>query len=246
MAVSTATHDVPTKASKPMPVYAARPEGDGPHPALVVIMEVFGVNEHMKEVTRRHAEAGYVAVCPDLYYRQEPSMASYADMPAAQALRATLHDDTIIEDLEAVVAFLKQDAGVKPDKLGIVGYCFGGRLTYLAAARMDAFAASSIYYGGGLVDAEVNERVPANPITLAPQVACPVQGVWGGQDSFIPLEHVERLEAELKKAGVETEFKIYPDAGHGFCCTDRDGYHPEAAADAWKRTFAFFGRHLKN
>ena len=243
MAIQAAFQDVPGEDGKAMPIYVARPEGAGPFPGLVVIMEIFGANDHMQAVTRRFAEAGYVAACPDFFYRLEERTKPYSDMQGAFAMRNTLHDDKMIDDIGRAVNLLKQDAAVK-ESLGIIGYCMGGRFSYLAAARMDDFAAASIYYGGGIIGGEINERVPAEPITLASQVACPVQGLFGADDQSIPVENVDRLHEALKATGVETEFNVYDGAGHGFFCDDRGTYNAEASKDAWDRTMAFFTKHL--
>lgn len=244
MPIEAGFHEVPGEGGRLLPLYVARPQGRGPHPALVIIMEIFGVNSHMQSVTRRFAEAGYVGVCPDFFYRLEERTKPYSDLQGAFALRHTLYDDKMIEDISRAVAYLKQDASVKPKGLGIIGYCMGGRFSYLAAARLDDFAAASVYYGGGIVGGEINERVPIEPLKLASQVRCPVQGLWGSEDQSIPVANVHRLEEALNAAGAPTEFKIYQGAGHGFFCEDRPAYHAEAAADAWPRTLAFFRKHL--
>ena len=224
--------------------YAFMPEGDGPHPAVIVIQEIFGVDDHIKDVARRFAAEGYYAVAPDLFYRQGAGLTvSYDNREEAFALRATTTPEGITADLNALVAHLDGDARAN-SSVGIVGYCFGGGVVYLASHAVPGISAAAIYYGGGIVPRDDAPAGAPNGLDNAGAVACPVIGFWGEEDAGIPVAHVERIEAALKDAGKDVEFHVYKGAGHGFFCDGRGSYNKEASDDAWPRTLAFFKRHL--
>ena len=228
-----------TTAHGPMPLYEARPDGEA-RGAVVVIQEAFGVNAHIEDVTRRFADAGYHAVAPHVFHRAGGGTAPYGDFSKVLPLYEHLDDAGILVDVDASRDHLHA-AGWDDHQLGIVGFCFGGRVTFLVALRRGLGAAVG-FYGGGIVTA----RFPQFP-ALVDEVAglqTPWLGLFGDQDQSIPVEDVERLREALQSAPVSTEIVRYPDAGHGFHCDVRDAYDETAAKDAWNRTLAWFENHL--
>jgi carboxymethylenebutenolidase len=224
-----------------MDLYEAVPDGEA-RGAVIVIQEAFGVNEHIKDVTRRFADAGYYAVAPALFHRAGGGTADYGDMDAVFKLMGGLTDEGMLSDVDAARAHLAA-AGYTDAQIGIVGFCMGGRVTFLVAARRPLGAAVG-FYGGGIVEAG---RLPlpalANDI---PSMQAPWLGLFGDLDAGIPIDQVERLRAALDAdAPVDHDIVRYPDAGHGFHCDARDAYHPESAADGWARTLGWFDGHLK-
>ena len=218
-----------------MPAYVARPTGSGPVPAVIVIQEAFGLNDHIKDVTRRVAGEGYLAVAPDLFYRGgKGRTARYDELPKALELMGALKDDEIVADVASAIAWVEKQPSVRAGRIGITGFCMGGRVSYLASCALpDKIAASVPYYGGGI------------PIDRTATLRGPVLAFFGEDDPFIPLDQVEKLRAEAKRLGKNVEIVVYPKAPHGFFCNERDSYRPEAAKDAWEKTKAFFAKHLK-
>ncbi len=219
----------------PMRAQLARPAGDGRFPAVIVIMEAFGLNGHIKEVGQRIAAEGYVTLAPDLFHRGGAERtASYAELPKALQLMGELTDDGIVEDVASAIAFLKQQPWARADRIGITGFCMGGRVSYLAAARLaDDITAAVPFYGGGIM-----------PEWTA-GVQHPVLAFFGDQDAFIPNENVAALRGEVERLGKPVEIVVYPGAPHGFFCNERDSYRPEAAKDSWEKLKAFFQKHLR-
>jgi carboxymethylenebutenolidase len=234
MSTTTTTIDVPTPAGA-MPAQLARPGGDGPFPAVIVIQEAFGLNGHIKDVGQRLAGEGYVTIAPDVFHRGgRGRTAGYDELPKALQLMGELTDAGIVEDVRAAVDHLRTLPSVRADRIGITGFCMGGRVAFLAAAKLpDAIAAAVPFYGGGI-----------DP-TWTTTVKHPVLAFFGDQDPFIPNEQVEALRAEAKRAGKPVDVVVYPGAPHGFFCNERDSYRPEAAKDAWAKLLAFFAKHLK-
>jgi carboxymethylenebutenolidase len=224
-----------------MPIYAARPEGDA-RGGVVVIQEAFGVNDHIEDVTRRLASAGYHAMAPHLFHRAGGGTAPYGDLSKVMPLFEGLTDDGILADVDATTAALTVH-GIAADRTGIVGFCFGGRVTFLVAVRRRMGAAVG-FYGGGIV----TPRFPQFPALIdeASKLRTPWLGLFGDLDASIPVADVERLRAELDRAPVDHEVVRYPDADHGFHCDVRPSYAPAAAKDAWQRTLDWFDRHLSS
>ena len=218
-----------------MPAYVARPAGNGPWPAVLVIQEAFGLNEHIKDVTRRVAGEGYVALAPDLFYRGgKGRTAGYDQLPKALELMGSLKDDEIVADVASAIAHLEKDATVRRGRIGITGFCMGGRVSYLAACALpDKITAAVPFYGGGI------------PIDRTATLRAPVLAFFGDADPFIPLDQVEKLRTEAARLGKSIEVVVYPGAPHGFFCNERDSYRPDAARDAWERTKSFFKKHLQ-
>jgi carboxymethylenebutenolidase len=228
-------------ADGPMDLYEAVPDG-GAQRGVVVIQEAFGVNDHIEDVTRRLADAGYHAVAPHIFHRAGGGTAPYEDFSKVLPLFAGLDDDGLLRDIDAAVEHLR-GAGLTDSQIGVVGFCMGGRVTFLVAARR-ALGASVGFYGGGIV----TSRFPqfGSLIDEAKSLQTPWLGLFGDKDESIPVEDVERIQSELTKASVDHDVVRYADAGHGFHCDARAGhYNAEAAADGWNRTLAWFDQHLK-
>lgn len=234
MEVRTEMIDVPA-AGGTMPAFLARPDGQSRAPAVLVIQEAFGLNRHIKDVARRIAAEGYVALAPDLYWRGgRGRTVGYDELPAAIALMQSLNDEDIVADVGSAIAYLERQPFVRTDRIGITGFCLGGRVSYLAACELpDKIAACAPYYGGGI------------PVDKTEKLRAPVLAFFGEKDPFIPLENVEALKAELRRHGKQAEVVVYPGANHGFFCNERESYQAEAATDSWKRLKAFFAQHLQ-
>ena len=245
MSINTGTVEIIAEDGKPMGVYVAAPDGGGEKPTLLVIMEIFGVNAHMKDVTERFANEGYVAIAPDLYYRLNERVIPNSDRDGAFAARGTLYDTKVIEDLNRVVAYAEGRADVDSRRVGIIGYCFGGRVSWMAACNCPGLAASSLYYGGQIAGGQRSDKSPVEPVTQAENIKIPMQCVWGGQDQGIPEEARDTIEESLKSNSVDYEWHLYKDAGHAFFCDDRASYHEASAKDIWPKTLAFLSKHLK-
>ncbi|MGQ0823695.1 MAG: dienelactone hydrolase family protein [Actinomycetota bacterium] len=209
--------------------------------AVVVIQEAFGLNGHIEDVTRRFAAAGYYSVAPDLFHRAGGGVAEYGDFETVMKLYEGLtSDEPILVDVDAALAVARA-AGFDDASIGIVGFCFGGRVTFLTALE-HAIGAAVGFYGGGIVTG----RFPQFPTLLdrAATLRTPWLGLFGDLDTSIPVEDVDTLRSALETAPVATEVVRYPEAKHGFHCDVRADYDPAAAADAWARTLAWFDRHL--
>jgi carboxymethylenebutenolidase len=222
-----------------MDVYEAYPDGE-PKGAVIVIQEAFGVNDHIQDVTRRFAAAGYTAVAPALFHRAGGGTAPYDDFTQVMPLFEGISDDGILVDVDATVAHLEAQ-GFAPSRIGIVGFCFGGRVTFLTAARRRLGAAVG-FYGGGIVSSSPL-GLPAL-IGEAADLQTPWLGLFGDLDKGIPIDDVEVLRGALGDADVVADIVRYADAEHGFHCDARDAYHQESAVDAWSRTLDWLATHL--
>jgi len=226
-------------ADGPMELYEATPDGDA-RGAVIVIQEAFGLNEHIKDVTRRAAAAGYHAVAPAIFHRAGGGTADYGDFEKVIPLFEGVTDDSTLMDVDASIEHL-HGAGFADSAIGIVGFCFGGRATFLVAARR-ALGAAVGFYGGGIAS---KGYLPFDAlIGEATSLKTPWLGLFGDADTGIPAEDVERLREALSDAPVDTEIVRYPGAEHGFHCDVREAYHPEAAADGWRRTLEWFDKHM--
>ncbi|KQV85555.1 dienelactone hydrolase family protein [Rhizobacter sp. Root1221] len=223
-----------------LPAYFASPEGTGPFPIVLVVQEIFGVHEHIRDVVRRFAKAGYLAVAPELYHR----LGRAQDAASVDELRANFvakaPDATVLSDLDATLAWA-EGAGGDPTRAAITGFCWGGRITWLYAAHQPKLRAAVAWYGrlAGPTDA----LHPRNPIELAADLKAPVLGLYGAEDPGIPLPDVDRLNAALKEAGTPSTIHVYPAAPHAFFADYRPSYRPEAAQDGWRRALAWFRQH---
>jgi carboxymethylenebutenolidase len=224
-----------------MPVYIAHPD-ERPSRAVIVIQEAFGVNDHIQDVTRRAATAGYLAVAPHLFHRSGGGAIDYDDREGIWPHFKALSDDGVLDDIDATLGLI-QSEGIGDASTGVVGFCIGGRMAFLASAKR-ALGAGVTFYGGGIFGG----RTDAMPslIDAIPGMRTPWLGLFGDKDQGIPVEDVERLRAALdENETVEYHIVRYPDAGHGFHCDERpQAYEPDSAEDAWRRTLDWFGAHL--
>lgn len=229
-----------------MPIFTSRPDGDGKRPAVIVIQEIFGVNENIKGIADRFAAEGYVAAAPDMFHREGYNVeVPFDDMARGAGIRGKLTNDDVVADVTAAVEALRNDPTVDSNNIGIVGFCFGGMVSYLSAARVDGIKAAAIYYGGGILP---RPDAPADAPRLldatAADVAAPLIGFWGDQDGGIPVAAVNEIGATLTSNGKSIENHVYEGAGHGFFCDERGSYNEAASSDAWPKTLAFFAQHL--
>ena len=230
-----------------MATYVSFPPTGTTFPAIIVIQEAFGVNQHIQKVCERFAQEGYVAAAPALFHRQHPNpKLGYGeeDAPARSRYLGALRDDQIIEDINVTIDYLQNNyQRTRGQKIGIVGYCVGGRIAYLAATSCPGLSAASAYYSGRIF-------IPFGdgpaPIDLTHQINIPVMGNFGALDTSPSPEDVAKIEARLKEHGKTHDFKIYPNANHGFNCDERSSYHEESAKDAWARTLSWFEKHVKS
>jgi carboxymethylenebutenolidase len=224
-----------------MDAYVAQPKNGGNFPGVVVIQEAFGVNDHIKKVTDRIAAEGYVAIAPDIYHRESERIIPYSEMPKAIAALQRVVDGKAMEDVGAAIAHLKSQNNVKSGSVGVIGFCMGGRLTYLAAAHHANDVKCAVpFYGGGIPMGN------PSPLSRTKEIKCPMYLFFGAKDQLISKEHVDQIKAELTANKVPFQLEVYPDAGHGFFCDDRAmSYNEGAAKDAWDKTKAFFAQHLK-
>jgi carboxymethylenebutenolidase len=223
-----------------MPGYFARPNGVSNPPVVLVAMEIFGLHEHIKDVTRRLAKLGAFAIAPDYYFRNGVDLTGISDIPQLMPLVNSKPDAELLSDLDSTVAWAKSQGG-DTDRLGIIGFCRGGRTVWEYAAHSGALKAGVAFYGS-LVD-PANPAWPKSPIQLAPEMKAPVLGLYGEADTGIPVAQVEQMKAALAAAGKTAEFKIYPGAPHGFNADYRASYRKEAAEDAWNQMQAWFRKN---
>ncbi|UXH79666.1 dienelactone hydrolase family protein [Roseateles amylovorans] len=226
-----------------MPAYAARPAGVKHPPVVLVISEIFGVHEHIADVARRFAKAGYFAIAPDLFLRQGDAKA-YTEISRLMAeVISKVPDEQVLRDLDATVAFAKAQGG-NTARLGITGFCWGGRITWLYSAHSNAVKAGVAWYGR--LQGQSNPNTPKHPIDLVGQLKAPVLGLYGGQDGGIPLTSVAAMQEALKQgstAAKASEFVVYKDAGHAFHADYRPSFRAEDAKDGWTRCQAWFKAH---
>ncbi len=227
--------------SERMPAHSARPATGGPYPGLVVVMEAFGLNAHIKSITDRFAAEGFVAIAPNLYFRQPNNVVAYNDLPGAFRLMGSLDDGQVVADMSAALDYLKGQKSVK-QSFGTTGFCMGGRIAFLSACRNPNVKATVPFYGGGMVSARQPGQKP--PIEYVEGLRAPVLAFFGGKDAFIPLTEVDKFRDALKSAGKQAEIVLYADADHGFMCDDRPSHHPQHAKEAWAKTIAFLKTHL--
>jgi carboxymethylenebutenolidase len=223
-----------------MPGYFARPaKADNP-PVIVVAMEIFGLHEYIKDVTRRLAKLGAFAVAPDYYFRSGQDLTKITDIPQLLPIVNAKPDAELLSDLDATVAWAKSQGG-NTSRLGIIGFCRGGRTVWEYAAHSGALKAGVAFYGPP-VDPP-NPLWPKSPTDLAREMKAPVLGLYGEADTGIPVSQVDTLIASLAEASKTAEFKIYPGAPHGFHADYRASYRRDAAEDAWKRTQDWFKKY---
>ena len=231
---------VPCKDGR-MPAYRAMPDTDGPFPVVLVVQEIFGVHEHIKDLCRRLAKAGYFAVAPELYARQGDVSQLKDIQEILTTVVSKVPDAQVMSDLDASVEWAGGTGKAEPSRLAITGYCWGGRMTWLYCAHNPHVKAGVAWYGR--LAGQTNALMPKNPIDLAPSLTVPVLGLYGGADQGIPVHSVEEMRAALWKGQSGSELVVYPDAPHGFNADYRPSYRKDAAEDGWKRMLAWFSSH---
>ena len=223
-----------------LPAYAAQPDGAGPFPTVLVIEEIFGVHEYIKDICRRLAHAGYLAVAPELYARlgDLSTMTDVGQIVRDVILKAP--DATLFADLDAAAAWAAANGG-DPARLAVTGFCRGGRHTWMYATHNPTLRAAVAWYGP--VVGPTSAIQPATPTDVADKLLCPLLGLYGGQDKGISMTDVVAAATKAKAAGKEVDVVIYPDAGHGFHADYRPSYQATAAADGWQRMLEWFHGH---
>jgi carboxymethylenebutenolidase len=224
-----------------IPAYAAYPGKGKAFPVVLVVQEIFGVHEHIRDVCRRLAKIGYLAVAPELYYRQgDPSKLSDNKEIFAQIV-SKVPDAQVMSDLDAAVAWARGLGLAHKSKLAITGFCWGGRITWLYAAHNPDVKAGVAWYGR--VVGDKSSLTPTNPIDVVDRINAPVLGLYGGADAGIPNDTVDRMRAALKAAGKKSEIHTYPDTPHAFHADYRPSYRKEQAEDGWKRLRAWLKKN---
>ena len=219
-------------ANGSMPAYRAQPARGRHFPVVLVVSEIFGVHEWITDICRRLAKLGYLAIAPDLFMRQGDPR-TLADMQQIMTdIIAKTPDADVMADLDATVAWAA-GTGADAQRLGITGFCWGGRVTWLYAAHNHNIKAGVAWYGR--VQAEVNAFTPRHPVHVAAEIKAPVLGLYGGLDHYITQDHLVEMRAALAKAGSRSEIHVYPKADHGFLADYRPTYNAEAARDGWQR-----------
>jgi len=223
------------------PGYRAMPAKGGNFPVVLVVQEIFGVHEHIRDLCRRLAKAGYFAVAPELYFRQGDVSKIENIGEVISKVVSKVPDAQVMGDLDATVKWAAASGHADTSRLAITGFCWGGRVVWLYAAHSAQLKAGAAWYGR--LVGQHGELTPKNPIDLAADMKAPVIGFYGGKDTGITQESIEQMRTALKAAGKEAEIHVYPEAGHGFNADYRPGYDAEAAQDAWKKMLAWFSRH---
>jgi len=224
-----------------IPAYRAMPATGKNFPVVLVIQEIFGVHEHIQDVCRRFAGLGYFAVAPELYARQGDVSQIEDIQTVIKTVVSKVPDAQVMADLDATVAWAEKTGKADTERLGITGFCWGGRIVWLYAAHNPSVKAGVAWYGR--LVGEANALRPKHPIDIAPDLAVPVLGLYGGQDRGIPLETVEQMEQALQTGESGSEFIIYEDAPHGFHADYRPSYRPKVAADGWQKLQDWFKKY---
>jgi carboxymethylenebutenolidase len=224
-----------------VPAYRAMPATGGPFPVVLVVQEIFGVHEHIKDICRRFAKLGYLAVAPELYARQG-DVSQMADInEVITKVVSKVPDAQVMADLDAATQWAEKSGKGNVAKLGITGFCWGGRIVWLYAAHSPQLKAGVAWYGR--LVGQSSELTPKYPIEVASALKAPVLGLYGGADSGIPNETVEQMRAALKAADSPSEIVLYPDTPHGFYADYRPSYRKEQAQDGWKRLQEWFKKY---
>lgn len=226
-------------AGSKMDIYEVEPDGKA-RGAVIVIQEAFGITGHIQNVCQRIADEGYLAVAPHIFHRSGDPVIPYDKMQEVIPHVMSLSAEGLEADLDATLGHLA-DAGFQPAQTGIIGFCMGGSVSFMAGVRRP-FGAAITFYGGGITQGRFG--VPPL-IEIANDLQAPWLGLYGDLDQTIPLTEVEMLRKAAKAAAVPTEIVRYPDADHGFHCNDRPSYHEESSKDAWQRTVAWLNSHLE-
>ena len=243
--IETATVEVQSDALM-IPAYLAHPSTLGKFPIVVVIQEVFGVNAHIREVTNRLAQEGYIAIAPHIYHRQVKGFdVGYDDSGLAlgRTYKVGTKADELLNDVQGAIIYVKEHFDDVPVGVGCIGFCFGGHVAYLAATLSDVRATAS-FYGAGIVSSTPGGGLPT--IERTPEISGTIYAFFGMEDPLIPLSEVDKIEAALRQATVKSRIFRYPNAGHGFFCDHRKNYHPPSAKDAWEHVKSLFSDELQS
>ena len=224
-----------------IPGYMARPAQGSGFGVILVVQENFGVHEHIKDVCRRLAKIGYLAVAPSLYHRQGDVSQMKDNKEIISKVVSKVPDAQVMSDLDATVAFAAKNGG-NAAKLGVTGFCWGGRITWLYTAHNPKVKAGVAWYGR--LTSPKNDMTPSHPLDLVAKINAPVLGLYGGADAGIPNDTVEKMQELLKQAGKPSEIVLYPDTPHAFHADYRPSYRKEQADDGWKRLTEWFRKHL--
>ena len=224
---------IPNGAPKPLPAYVARPAKPGARPTIIVVNEIFGIHDYIKDICRRFAKLGYVAIAPDFFYRAGVDLPATSDMTTIRSVVAQATPDQVDGDVRATLDWLKTRPFANAAKIGITGFCWGGAVVWRSAMLDSEIKAGVAWYG------------PLKPlIARAGELKAPVLGLYGGKDQGITYDDIQAMQAALKAAGKsDSEIVVYPDAGHGFHADYRSSYDPAASADGWKRALEHFRKH---
>jgi carboxymethylenebutenolidase len=230
--------DIPT-IDRPIPAYRAAPANVKKPPVVLVVQEIFGVHEHIKDVCRRLAKLGYMAIAPELFVRQG-DVSKLKSIDEVRGVVSKVPDNQVLSDLDASVDWAK-DHGGDVQRLAITGFCWGGRIAWLYAAQQPRLKAAVAWYGR--LSGSTTPLTPKNPIDVVGQLKAPVLGLYGGKDEGIPADTVAGFREALQKAGNPSQIQVYPDAGHAFFADYRPSYRKDAAEDGWRRLQAWLKEH---
>jgi carboxymethylenebutenolidase len=231
---------IPVKDGE-MPAYRAMPAEGGPFPVVLVVEEIFGVHEHIKDICRRFAKLGYCAVAPELLARQGDVSKMTDIQEIISKVISKVPDAQVMSDLDATVAWAKKSGKGDTAKLGITGFCWGGRIVWLYAAHNKDLKAGVAWYGRLI--GNKTELQPKYPIDVVAELHAPVLGLYGGADQGIPVDTVEKMRMALKDAGKTAEIIVYPDTPHAFNADYRPSYRKDKAEDGWKRLLEWFKKY---
>ncbi|OUL34505.1 carboxymethylenebutenolidase [Nostoc sp. T09] len=223
-----------------IPAYRAQPATGKNFPIVLVLHEIFGVHEHIQDVARRFAKLGYLAIAPELFARQG-DVSKLSSIDEIRPIVAKVPDAQVLSDLDATVAWAVKSAKGNANRLGITGFCWGGRITWLYAAHNPKVKAGVAWYGRLVGDA--TELTPKHPVDIASTLKVPVLGLYGGKDTGITLDTVEQMRDRLKSSSSKSEIILYPNAPHAFFADYRPSYREKEADDGWKRLQAWFKQH---
>ena len=224
-----------------IPAYRAMPATGGPFPVVLVVQEIFGVHEHIKDMCRRFAKEGYLAVAPELYARQgDPAKFTDWKQLFAEVVNK-VPDAQVMSDLDAVVAWAGKSGSGDVKRVGVTGFCWGGRITWLYCAHSPQVKAGVAWYGR--LVGETSPLQPKYPIDVVAELKAPVLGLYGGKDQGIPLADVEKMRSALAAAKNPSEIVVFPEAGHGFNADYRPSYRAEDAREGWRQALAWFRKH---
>ena len=232
---------IPAQDGGEIPAYRAEPDKGGPFPVVLVVQEIFGVHEHIKDVCRRLAKLGYLAVAPELYARQGDVSKIQDIQQIISTVVSKVPDKQVLADLDAAVNWAKSSGHGDTSKLAITGFCWGGRIVWLYAAHNPDLKAGVAWYGR--LDSPKDDLHPAHPLDLVGELKAPVLGLYGGADSGIPNDLVAKMQEKLRAAKKPSEIVLYPDTPHGFHADYRASYREEEAKDGWQKLIAWFQEH---